>query len=77
MLENAGVELRTNARVREILVDEASGFATGALYHDLDGQLHEQKAALVVMACNGIGTPRILLNSKSNRSPMVSPIIRV
>ena len=69
MLENAGVELRTNARVREILVDEASGFATGALYHDLDGQLHEQKAALVVMACNGIGTPRILLNSKSKSFP--------
>ena len=69
MLENAGVELRTNARVREILVDEATGFATGALYHDLDGQLHEQKAELVVMACNGIGTPRILLNSKSKSFP--------
>ena len=69
MLENAGVELRTNARVREILVDEATGFATGVLYHDADGQVHEQRAELVVMACNGVGTPRLLLNSTSKAFP--------
>lgn len=69
MLENAGVELRTKARVREILVDEASGFATGVLYHGADGQIHEQKAELVVVACNGVGTPRLLLNSKSKLFP--------
>ncbi|MEM6658634.1 MAG: GMC family oxidoreductase [Pseudomonadota bacterium] len=69
MLENAGVELRTGARVREILVDESAGFATGVLYHGPDGQVHEQKAELVVMACNGVGTPRLLLNSKSTAFP--------
>ncbi|WP_299664479.1 GMC family oxidoreductase [uncultured Ruegeria sp.] len=69
MLENAGVELRTKARVREILVDEASGFATGVLYHGADGQVHEQKAELVIVACNGVGTPRLLLNSKSELFP--------
>ena len=42
VLENAGVELRTGCRVREILVDENTGFATGVLYHGPDGQVHEQ-----------------------------------
>ncbi|WP_298985562.1 GMC family oxidoreductase [uncultured Roseibium sp.] len=69
ILENAGVELRTNSRVREIVVDQETGFATGVLYHDADGKLLEQKAELVVVACNGVGTPRLLLNSKSKLFP--------
>ena len=69
ILENAGVELRTNARVREILIDDKTGFATGVLYHGDDGQVHEQKAELVIMACNGVGTPRLLLHSKSKLFP--------
>lgn len=69
MLENAGVELRTECRVREILIDEETGFATGVLYHGSDGQVHEQNAELVVLACNGVGTPRLLLNSKSSLFP--------
>ena len=69
MLEGAGVELRTNSRVREILVDEGTGFATGVLYHGPDGQVHEQRAEMVIMACNGVGTPRLLLNSKSKLFP--------
>lgn len=69
MLEGAGVELRTNARVREILVDEITGLATGVLYHGADGQVHEQRAEMVIMACNGVGTPRMLLNSTSKLFP--------
>ncbi|MEP1576205.1 GMC family oxidoreductase [Roseibium album] len=69
VLENAGVELSTRSRVREILIDQETGFATGVLYHGADGQLHEQKAELVVVACNGVGTPRLLLNSKSQLFP--------
>lgn len=69
MLEGAGVELRTNSRVREILVDEGTGFATGVLYHGPDGQVHEQRAEMVIMACNGVGTPRLLLNSTSKLFP--------
>ena len=63
-----GVELRTRARVREITVN-SQGLADGALYYDAEGRLVEQKARLVVVACNGIGTPRLLLNSKSNQFP--------
>ena len=69
MLEGAGVELRTNARVREILVDETTGLATGVLYHGSDGQVYEQRAEMVIMACNGVGTPRMLLNSTSKLFP--------
>jgi choline dehydrogenase-like flavoprotein len=62
------VELRTNCRVREITVGP-DGMATGAIYYDRDGQEVFQPAHVVVMAANGIGTPRLLLNSKSERFP--------
>ena len=64
----AGVELRTLCRVREITVAD-DGRATGALYYDKDGVEKAVKAHVVVMACNGVGTPRILLNSKSAAYP--------
>ena len=63
-----GVVLKTRATVREVTVTK-QGLADGAVYYDADGKLHEQKARLVVLACNGIGTPRVLLNSKSARFP--------
>jgi len=63
-----GVELRTRCRVREITVDER-GFATGVVYYDADGVERFQGAEVVVLACNGVGTPRILLNSVSGRFP--------
>ncbi len=69
MLENTGVELRTGCRVRKILVDEATGMASGVLYYGPDGQLQEQKAEMIILACNGVGTPRLLLNSKSKKFP--------
>jgi len=63
-----GVELRTRHRVREITVNDA-GMADGVIYYDEHGNERHQKAEVVVMACNGVGTPRILLNSKSNQFP--------
>jgi choline dehydrogenase-like flavoprotein len=63
-----GVELRTRCRVREITL-RPDGMADGVLYYDAQGALHEQKAEVVVVACNGVGTPRLLLNSKSKLFP--------
>jgi choline dehydrogenase-like flavoprotein len=63
-----GVELRTGCRVREITVDE-HGRAHAAVYYDRDGALHEQAASFIVLAANGIGSPRLLLNSRSPRFP--------
>jgi choline dehydrogenase-like flavoprotein len=39
------------------------------VYRDATGQVREQKARIVVLAANGIGTPRLLLNSRSARFP--------
>ncbi|MCX7380041.1 MAG: GMC family oxidoreductase [Alphaproteobacteria bacterium] len=64
----AGVELRTRCRVREITVD-AQGMASGVVYYDAEGKEVFQPAHVVVLACNGVGTPRLLLNSVSGRFP--------
>ncbi|MBI5946656.1 MAG: GMC family oxidoreductase [Chloroflexi bacterium] len=66
--QRKGVQVRTGCRVREITV-RADGTADGVLYYDEEGQLQEQKAEVVVVACNGIGTPRLLLNSRSPQHP--------
>jgi choline dehydrogenase-like flavoprotein len=54
--------------VREITVAE-NGMADGVIYYDAEGVEREQKAHVVVVACNGIGTPRLLLNSRSKLFP--------
>jgi choline dehydrogenase-like flavoprotein len=64
----AGVELRTRCRVREITVD-AHGMASGAVYYDAEGKEHFQPAEVVILACNGVGTPRLMLNSVSAKFP--------
>jgi choline dehydrogenase-like flavoprotein len=63
-----GVGLRTRCRVREVTVSD-DGMADGVIYYDAEGVEHEQKAEVVVLACNGIGTPRLLLNSRSRHFP--------
>src|SRR5213080_1784451 len=64
----AGVELRTHCRVREITTNE-HGMAAGVVYYDADGIEQFQPAHVIVLACNGVGTPRLLLNSASGRFP--------
>jgi choline dehydrogenase-like flavoprotein len=63
-----GARLITHARVARIETD-ANGLATGAVWVDPDGTEHFQAASTVVMAANGIGTPRVLLHSASERFP--------
>ncbi len=64
----AGVELRTRCRVREITLNE-HGLANGVVYYDPNGVERFQPAEMVILAANGIGTPRLLLNSISSRFP--------
>jgi choline dehydrogenase-like flavoprotein len=64
----AGVEVRTSCRVREIAVND-EGMASGVFYYDANGDEQFQPAEVVIVACNGVGTPRLLLNSKSERFP--------
>ena len=66
-LEN-GARLVTGARVREITVD-SQGLANGATYIDRNGREAHQRAGIVIVCCNGIGTPRLLLLSASKHHP--------
>ena len=63
-----GARLVTGARVREIIVD-GRGLATGAVYVDREGHERRQQADVVILACNGVGSPRVLLLSTSTRFP--------
>jgi len=57
-----GVEVRTRCRVHRITVG-ADGLADGVLYYDADGVEQRLRAEIVILACNGVGTPRLLLHS--------------
>jgi choline dehydrogenase-like flavoprotein len=61
-------ELRAEAMVVKINHD-ASGKATGVVYADKAGNMHEQKARIVAVAGNSVETPRLLLNSGSSMFP--------
>jgi choline dehydrogenase-like flavoprotein len=63
-----GVTLKTRCRVREITVGP-DDLVDGVIYYDADGTERSQRAEVVVLACNGIGTPRLLLNSRSKHFP--------
>jgi choline dehydrogenase-like flavoprotein len=64
-----GAELRTNARVSQIKLG-SDGRVDGATYIDrTTGAEHRVKAKVVVVAANGIGTPRLLLMSAQAGHP--------
>jgi len=64
----ARVELRARCRVREITTSE-HGLVSGVIYYDPKGVERFQPAEVVILAANGIGTPRLLLNSARARFP--------
>jgi choline dehydrogenase-like flavoprotein len=63
-----GVRLETRCRAAQITVGD-DGMADGVIYYDAEGVERRQRAEVVVVACNGIGTPRLLLNSRSKHFP--------
>lgn len=64
----SGVQLRTASRVKRIIMKDSSR-ARGAEYIDQDGNIKIIEADLVVLASNGIGTPRLLLASADDHFP--------
>jgi choline dehydrogenase-like flavoprotein len=63
----AGAELRVRSRVSRILVDGKR--AVGLEYVDESGTARALRAGSVILCANGIGTPRLLLMSKSDDFP--------
>lgn len=59
-----GVQVMTECRVFDISVNKEKK-VTGVRYYDKHGNVNFLAASIVVLACSGIGTPRLLLNSKS------------
>jgi choline dehydrogenase-like flavoprotein len=64
----SGAELVTGARVRQVTID-GDGRVESVSWVDRAGEEHRQLGRAVVMCANGVGTPRILLNSRSNAFP--------
>ena len=63
-----GVRLVTRAHVVGIETD-ARGLATGVVYVGPDGGEHRQRAKVVIVAANSVGTPWLLLSSASPTHP--------
>jgi choline dehydrogenase-like flavoprotein len=61
-----GAEIRAHSHVSSVLVDEATGLATGVTYFK-DGIERRQRARMVAIAAYSIETPRLLLLSTSKR----------
>jgi hypothetical protein len=69
----AGVELRTRCRVRrDHHQRQRHGHRRGVLRRRRRGAF--PAAEVVILACNGVGTPRLLLNSRRRASRMAWPI---
>ncbi|MEO6944946.1 MAG: GMC family oxidoreductase, partial [Lacisediminihabitans sp.] len=63
-----GAEVRPDSMVTRVEIDERTGRATGVHYWR-DGVEHFQRAKTVALAGYSIETPRLLLNSTSQRFP--------
>jgi choline dehydrogenase-like flavoprotein len=63
-----GAEVRANAMVTSIEIDERTRRARG-VHYNLRGRPHFQRARRVIVAGYSIETPRLLLNSTSQRFP--------
>ena len=63
-----GAVLNHRTRVREVTIGR-DGLVDGVTYYDAEGGEHHQEARIVVLACNGVGTPRLLLNTTSSQFP--------
>ena len=64
----SGVRLVLGARVRRLELG-ADGLVSGAVYVDRAGVEHLQRAPVVLLGANGIGTARLLLASATARQP--------
>jgi choline dehydrogenase-like flavoprotein len=62
-----GVELRTLAQVTKLNLNHNESAVESVVYRNPDNTEVVIKAKIFVIACNGIGTPRLLLSNKTSR----------
>src|ERR1700693_2939944 len=63
---NNGLKTIPHAEVEKILIEKTAGrkpVATGAVYKDKSGNMHEVRAARVIVACGTNWTPQLLYRS--------------
>ena len=63
-----GVIVKPNSRVLKIKLSK-NKIATGVIYSNSKKERKFLKASIIILASNGVGTPRILLNSKNKDFP--------
>lgn len=63
-----GVKILLERQVCRISVNK-NGNVDGVIYVDKSGLERKYNSSIVIVACSGIGTPRLLLNSKSKYYP--------
>ena len=63
-----GIKIKKNCLVTKIILD-TNNLAKGVFYINSKGEKKFEKADIVILAAGGIGTPRILLNSKNKKYP--------
>lgn len=69
-MKTGNLTLRPNSTVRQILVDQDTGKASGVAYVDtMTRQDYEAYGKIVVLAASTLESTRIMLNSTSNRYP--------
>ena len=66
--QRAGAQIVTGARVRRIETN-SRGLVEAAIWLDNTGAQHRQRAQVIVLCANGVGTPRLLLLSDSPSHP--------
>ncbi|MET0520819.1 MAG: GMC family oxidoreductase [Jiangellaceae bacterium] len=64
-----GIHLVTRATVTRVETDAQGRRATGVVYFDEHGVERRQRAQVVILAANGVGTPRLLNLSASSTHP--------
>jgi choline dehydrogenase-like flavoprotein len=68
--DTGNLTIRTNATVREVLVDTDTGKARGVAFIDtVTGESYEAKAKVVVLAASTLESARLMLLSKSRQYP--------
>ena len=67
-LKSGNCEIRADSCAREITIDE-NGLVDGVVYLDKNLTEHKVESRVVIVCCNGVHTPRLLLMSKSKQFP--------